>query len=89
MINRAHTSNRKATAMTIVVVLQALATLFFLLDFAGDVARDGIGRHLLIEGPPRLPCWPPSSSAHSRQILFSPRVGTKSPSPLSGVPPPN
>jgi len=36
--------------MTIVVVLQALATLFFLLDFAGDVARDGIGRHLLIEG---------------------------------------
>lgn len=36
--------------MTVVVALQALAALFFLLDFAGDVVSDGFGRHLLIEG---------------------------------------
>lgn len=50
MINRARTLERKATAMTVVVALQALATLFFLVDFAGDVAGGGFGRHLLIEG---------------------------------------
>ncbi|WP_201026673.1 helix-turn-helix transcriptional regulator [Sphingobium sp. MI1205] len=36
--------------MTIVVALQALATLFFLVDFAGDMVGESFGRHVMIEG---------------------------------------
>ncbi|AMK17259.1 helix-turn-helix transcriptional regulator [Sphingobium herbicidovorans] len=50
MINRARTLERQATAMTIVVALQALATLFFLVDFAGDMVGESFGRHVMIEG---------------------------------------
>lgn len=37
-------------ATIIVVVLQVLATLFFLVDVAGDVQTDSVGAHLVIEG---------------------------------------
>jgi len=50
MIERRRILERKAMAITIVVVLQCLATLFFLLDVAGDVASDGWGSHLFVEG---------------------------------------
>ena len=35
---------------SLIVVLQLLVTGFFLIDFAGDVADDGVGPHLLVEG---------------------------------------
>jgi DNA-binding CsgD family transcriptional regulator len=50
MITRTRTLERKAVAMTIVVALQAMAALFFIVDFLGDVAVGGFGTHLLIEG---------------------------------------
>jgi len=50
MISRSRILERKATAMTLVVALQALAAIFFIVDFAGDVAREGWGSHLAIEG---------------------------------------
>ena len=34
----------------LIVVLQLLATIFFLLDFAGDLRTDGLGAHLVLEG---------------------------------------
>ncbi|MFM9936884.1 MAG: helix-turn-helix transcriptional regulator [Novosphingobium sp.] len=43
-------SQRKATAMTIVVALQALAAALFLADFTGDVAEEGWTAHLVAEG---------------------------------------
>jgi DNA-binding CsgD family transcriptional regulator len=42
--------HRKATAMTIVVALQALAAMLFLADFAADVANEGWTGHLAVEG---------------------------------------
>lgn len=50
MIKRRRTLERKAMAMTIVVALQALAALFFIVDFVGDAADAGEGGHLFIEG---------------------------------------
>ncbi len=42
--------HRKATVMTIVVALQALAAMVFLADFAGDVVAEGMSGHLFAEG---------------------------------------
>jgi DNA-binding CsgD family transcriptional regulator len=50
MLNRQTRLHRKATAMTIVVALQALAAALFLADFAADVAGEGWTSHLAIEG---------------------------------------
>jgi DNA-binding CsgD family transcriptional regulator len=50
MPNRLQLLHRKATAMTIVVALQALAAMMFLADFASDVAEEGWTAHLLVEG---------------------------------------
>lgn len=50
MFNRQTRLHRKATAMTIVVAFQALATMLFLADFAADVADEGWTSHLLAEG---------------------------------------
>lgn len=50
MIKRKVSLQRKATAMTVIVALQALAALFFAVDLAGDIAADGLGSHLLVEG---------------------------------------
>lgn len=46
--------HRKATVMTIVVALQALAAMLFLADFAGDVATEGMSGHLFAEGAAAL-----------------------------------
>lgn len=75
MINRARTLEQKATAMTVVVALQALATLFFLLDFAGDVAKDGFGRHLLIEGAAAIALLAAVvlGAFHVRSLIFAAR----------------
>lgn len=40
---------RRAVATTFLVILQALATIFFVADVAGDVADDGWSVHLLVE----------------------------------------
>lgn len=50
MKRRARKLERKATGMTILVALQALAATFFLVDLAGDLSSEGAGAHLLIEG---------------------------------------
>lgn len=50
MLNRQTRLHRKATAITIVVALQALAAMLFLADFAADVAEEGWTGHLAIEG---------------------------------------
>lgn len=50
MATRAHSIERKATGISILVALQALACAFFLVDLVGDIAADGIGLHLVIEG---------------------------------------
>ena len=50
MITRARKLERKATATTVAVALQALAAMFFLADLAGDLASEGWGAHLAIEG---------------------------------------
>ena len=50
MRNRQTQLHRKATAMTIVVALQALAAMLFLADFAADVADEGWTSHLAAEG---------------------------------------
>lgn len=50
MPNRQKRLHRKATAMTIVVALQAVAAMLFLADFAADVAKEGWTSHLLVEG---------------------------------------
>ena len=47
---RARRIERKATGISILVALQALACAFFLVDLVGDVVADGIGLHLAIEG---------------------------------------
>lgn len=50
MRKRARRLERKATGMTILVALQALAATFFLVDLAGDLSSESGGPHLLIEG---------------------------------------
>jgi hypothetical protein len=40
----------RTTTIAIVVVLQLLATMFFLLDAAGDLQRDGVSADLGLEG---------------------------------------
>jgi len=47
---KARSIERKATGISILVALQALACAFFLADLVGDVVADGIGLHLAIEG---------------------------------------
>ncbi len=49
MIERRRNLERKATGMTIVVALQAVAALFFSIDVLGDAAGDELGGHLVIE----------------------------------------
>ena len=46
---RARSIERRATGLSLVVALQALACAFFLVDLAGDIGSDGIGLHLAIE----------------------------------------
>jgi DNA-binding CsgD family transcriptional regulator len=46
----ARSTERKAAGISILVVLQALACAFFLVDLVGDIMADGIGLHLVIEG---------------------------------------
>lgn len=50
MTTRARSIERKATGISILVALQALACVFFIVDLVGDIVADGIGLHLLIEG---------------------------------------
>ena len=50
MIDRRRALERRTTITALVVVLQLLATVFFLLDFAGDLRADGLGAHLVLEG---------------------------------------
>lgn len=47
---RARRIERRATGISILVALQALACGFFLVDLVGDVVAEGIGSHLVIEG---------------------------------------
>lgn len=49
MDTRARRLERKATGLTVLVALQALAATFFLIDLVGDVLAEGLGAHLLIE----------------------------------------
>ncbi|MCZ8134837.1 MAG: hypothetical protein O9266_00915 [Porphyrobacter sp.] len=46
---RTRQRERRATGISILVALQALACAFFLADLVGDFAQDGIGPHLVIE----------------------------------------
>lgn len=50
MRERRQSLERRAAAITFVVILQSLATIFFMADVAGDIARDGWTRHLVVEG---------------------------------------
>jgi len=50
MIDRKRTLERRASAMTIAVVLLLLVTIFFLLDVVDDIRDEGWGLHLLVEG---------------------------------------
>lgn len=50
MQGRARRLEHRATAMTIVVALQALAAAFFLADLAGDLASGPADGHLIVEG---------------------------------------
>ncbi|MXO70644.1 helix-turn-helix transcriptional regulator [Alteraurantiacibacter buctensis] len=50
MQGRARKLEHRATAMTIVVALQALAAAFFLADLAGDLASEPADGHLIVEG---------------------------------------
>ncbi|MFY7746023.1 MAG: helix-turn-helix transcriptional regulator [Erythrobacter sp.] len=47
---RTRSTERKATGISVLVALQALACAFFVADLLGDIARDGLGVHLVIEG---------------------------------------
>jgi len=50
MIQRRHALERRTAVMTVIVILQLVATIFFLVDFTGDARVDGLGSHLLAEG---------------------------------------
>lgn len=49
MRERRKTLERRVAAITFLVVLQVLATIFFIADVAADVVSEGWGIHLLIE----------------------------------------
>jgi len=49
MQERRRALERRATAITFLVVLQALATSFFIADVAGDIAADGWSSHMVVE----------------------------------------
>ena len=49
MDTRARRLERRAAGMSVLVVLQALACTFFIVDVVGDVAAEEIGLHLVIE----------------------------------------
>jgi DNA-binding CsgD family transcriptional regulator len=49
METRARRLERKAAGMSVLVVLQALACTFFLVDVVGDLAAEGLGLHLATE----------------------------------------
>ncbi|WP_447932547.1 helix-turn-helix transcriptional regulator [Sphingopyxis fribergensis] len=49
MRERRRALESRAAAITFLVVLQALATIFFVADVAGDIASDGRSIHLLVE----------------------------------------
>ena len=49
MQERRRALERRAVATTFLVILQALATIFFIADVAGDLAQDGWSMHLLVE----------------------------------------
>ena len=49
MSSTTRSTERKATGISVLVALQALACAFFVADLVGDIAADGIGPHLLIE----------------------------------------
>jgi len=49
MQDRRSVLNRTASILSLVVVLQLLATLFFMGDAFGDLADDGLGSHLAAE----------------------------------------
>lgn len=50
MTSSARSIERKAVGISILVALQALASAFFVADLLGDIAVDGMDRHLVIEG---------------------------------------
>lgn len=50
MQGRARNLEHRATAMTFVVALQALAAVFFMADLAGDLASEPADGHLIVEG---------------------------------------
>ena len=49
MQERRRSLERRAVVTTFLVILQALATIFFIADVAGDLAEDGWSMHLLVE----------------------------------------
>jgi DNA-binding CsgD family transcriptional regulator len=49
MKERRRSLEHRAVATTFLVILQALATIFFIADVAGDIADDGWSMHLLVE----------------------------------------
>lgn len=49
MQERRRTLERRAVAITFLVLLQALTTIFFVADVAGDIAAEGWSRHLFVE----------------------------------------
>lgn len=49
MQERRRALEHRAVATTFLVILQALATIFFVGDVAGDIADDGWSMHLLVE----------------------------------------
>ena len=49
MQERRRSLERRAVVTTFLVILQALATIFFIADVAGDLAQDGWSMHLLVE----------------------------------------
>lgn len=49
MRERRRTLERRAVAITLLVLLQSLAMIFFVADVAGDIVVDGWSAHLLVE----------------------------------------
>ena len=49
MRERRRALERRAVAITFLVILQILTTVFFVVDVAGDIASDGWSIHLLVE----------------------------------------
>lgn len=49
MQERRRSLERRAVVTTFLVILQSVATIFFIADVAGDLAEDGWSMHLLVE----------------------------------------